>query len=140
MFELHDSQQKELDMYVDRKDLKVEEFNPEELETLFMVQQEKPQLSQQDCTALFCAQKLKGTLLTSDKNLRQFAIGKKVDVHGHLWILDLMVEQQQLKGKEAIDRLKRLQDDINPKLGLSDRLCQPFIDRWINKNQNLQTG
>jgi predicted nucleic acid-binding protein len=131
--ELHDSQQKQLEMYINEKILEVEEFNQVELETLFVLQEEKPQLSQQDCTALFCAQKLKGTLLTSDRTLRQFAFSKKVAVHGHLWLLDLMVEQQQLTGKQANAYLKRLKSDINPKLGLSDRLCQPFTARWLNK-------
>jgi predicted nucleic acid-binding protein len=119
-------------MYINTKILEVEEFNQVELETLFVLQEEKPQLSQQDCTALFCAQKLKGTLLTSDKTLKQFASSKKVAVHGHLWLLDLMVEQQQLTGKQANAYLKRLKSDINPKLGLSDRLCQPFRARWLN--------
>ena len=132
LFELHDNQQKELEMYINRKVLEVEEFNAEELESLFVLQEEKPQLSQQDCTALLCAQKLKATLLTSDKNLRQFAMAKKVTVHGHLWILDLMVEQQQLTGQKAVDIIMRLKDEINPKLGLSDRLCQPFVEKWIN--------
>jgi len=75
---------------------------------------------------------IKGTLLTSDKTLKQFASSKKVAVHGHLWLLDLMVEQQQLTGKQANAYLKRLKSDINPKLGLSDRLCQPFRARWLN--------
>jgi predicted nucleic acid-binding protein len=133
LHELHDSQQKQLEMYINTKILEVEEFNQVELETLFVLQEEKPQLSQQDCTALFCAQKLKGTLLTSDKTLRQFAFSKKVAVHGHLWLLDLMVEQQQLTGKQANAYLKRLKSDINPKLGLSDHLCQPFTARWLNE-------
>ncbi|WP_165933385.1 hypothetical protein [Arundinibacter roseus] len=39
----------------------------------------KPQLSQQDCSAVVCARKVVGRLLTSDNNLRKFAVSKNPD-------------------------------------------------------------
>ena len=138
LYELHEQQQQTIQEFIDKGILMVEELNQEEMESLFNLQKERPQLSEQDCSALFCAQKLKGTLLTADKNLRQFATVKKVPVHGHLWVLEALVHEKQLTGQDAIIALQRLREDINPKLGLTDHLCQPFIEKWevTNKNHN----
>jgi predicted nucleic acid-binding protein len=134
LFELHDDQQEALEEFIDNNLLIIEELNPEDIEMLYSLQEERPQLSEQDCSALFCAQKLEGTLLTSDKNLRQFAATKNVTVHGHLWVLDTMVSEQQLTGQQAVEALERLRQDINPKLGLTNHLCHPFINKWSNEN------
>jgi rRNA-processing protein FCF1 len=130
LFELHEHQLQKLKPFVENNAMKIQDFNFNEVEILHTLQQEKPQLSTQDCSALYCAQKLNATLLTSDRNLRQFAKAKTLPVHGHLWVLDLMVAQQKLDGIKAINLLDKLKDEINPKLGLSDKLCIPFIKRW----------
>lgn len=133
LFELHDHQQQTLQTFIDSGALMVEELDQADIQALCNLQQEKPQLSEQDCSALYCAQKLNATLLTADKNLRQLAITKNIPVHGHLWVLDALVNRQQLSAQEAVAALQLLREDINPKLGLTDHLCQPFINKWKNQ-------
>jgi predicted nucleic acid-binding protein len=133
LYELHDDQQQALEEFINNEVLIIEELDQEDIEMLFTLQEERPQLSEQDCSAICCAQKLNATLLTSDKNLRQFAVAKKVAVHGHLWVLDTLVKEKQITGHEAIGALQRLREEINPKLGLTINLCQPFLDSWLKK-------
>lgn len=47
-------------------------------------------LSLPDCFALACAQRVGHTLTTGDKNLRKAANERGVEVHGVLWLLDML--------------------------------------------------
>lgn len=128
--ELHDEQREQLREYHDTGRLTIVALNEQELVDIFLLQAEKPQLSQQDCSAVVCAQKVKGNLLTSDNYLRKFATSKNLTVCGHLWILDRMLEQNTLTGAVAILKLAELREKINPRLGLPRQECETRIAYW----------
>ncbi len=130
--ELHAEQLVQLQVYLQNGTLKVIDFTDDELITIAMLQIEKPALSEQDCSAIVSAQKVDGALITSDNNLRKFATVKKVEVRGHLWVLDLMVGQKTITGKMALEKLDHLRTNINPRLGLPKHECDSRINTWQN--------
>ena len=62
-------------------------------------------LSNSDKTALFLAEKLNATLLSSDKLLRTTAKNKGIDYHGMLWIIDQLLEQALISKAIAVEKL-----------------------------------
>jgi predicted nucleic acid-binding protein len=130
MAELHDEQREQLRKYQDTGRLTIVSFTEQEVVDILLMQAEKPQLSQQDCSAVVCAQKVNGNLLTSDNTLRKFAMAKKLTVCGHLWILDRMVEQHVLAGTLAIEKLAELREKINTRLSLPKQECEIRIAYW----------
>lgn len=128
--ELHDDQREQLRRYQETGRLTIVSFTEVEVVEILLMQAEKPQLSPQDCSAVVCAQKVKGNLLTSDNNLRKFAASRKLTVCGHLWVLDRMVEQQTLTGPMAIQKLIELREKVNPRLGLPKQECDTRIAKW----------
>ena len=87
------------------------------MQPVMKMQLQKPQLSDKDCSALYCAQKLNATLITSDNTLRKFAKHQNIIVHGHLWVFDALLEHHCITPQIAIDKLIELQM-INSKLSL----------------------
>lgn len=130
--ELHAEQLEQLQEYLQNSTLKVIDFTDDELIAIAMLQTEKPALSEQDCSAIVSAQKVGGALITSDNNLRKFATVKKLEVRGHLWVLDLMVAQATITGKTALKKLDHLRTNINPRLGLPKHECDSRINTWQN--------
>lgn len=130
--ELHAEQLVQLEVYLQNETLRVVNFTDEELITIALLQLERPALSEQDCSAIVSAQKVDGSLITSDKNLRKFATLKKLEVRGHLWVLDLMVEQKTITGEMAVEKLSYLRTNINPRLGLPKHECDIRIKTWKN--------
>ena len=63
--ELYDEQKEELQSYIDSGTLHVNELEAEEMMEVFDLQAQRPVLSPQDCSALFCAEKLGGALISS---------------------------------------------------------------------------
>lgn len=128
--ELHQGQAEQLQQFIDNGTLKVITFTDDELIEIAMLQAQKTQLSEQDCSAIVCAQKLSGDLLTSDNTLRKFAITKKLVVRGHLWIFDQLVNSKTISGATAIQKLSELSEVINPRLGLPKQECETRIKSW----------
>ena len=128
--ELHDWQVEELQVYVDNGVLTVIQLTDSELIDITLLQAEKRQLSEQDCSAIVCARKVTGDLLTSDNNLRKFARKKLFSVYGHLWIFDKMVEANTITPQNAIDKLTELREVINPRLNLPKIECENRLELW----------
>lgn len=128
--ELHDWQVQELQAYVDNGSLHVVQLSDSELTEVSLLQYEKRQLSEQDCSAIVCARKVSGALLTSDNNLRKFAAKKSLTVYGHLWIFDKMVETSVINPLDAIEKLTELREVINPRLNLPKAECENRIELW----------
>jgi cardiolipin synthase len=128
--ELFEDQQEAFSAYQDKGVFFIAELDATELGTIIELQLEKPQLSEQDCSALFYTIKKAGVLLSSDKNLREFAENKSVEVHGHLWIFDAMVAQNCISPSRAADKLEELINTINPKLRLPDHECKRRLGLW----------
>jgi hypothetical protein len=129
--ELHHEQQQELQLYIEEGKLRVMSFDMDELMLIGELQSEKPQLSEQDCSAIICALKVNGELLTSDNTLRKFAASRKMLVRGHLWVFDQLVEHKIISGKLAIEKLRELMDEINPRLGLPANECENRRLSWL---------
>lgn len=128
--ELYQEQLEEFRPYIETERLQVLEFEGEELIQIVELQQQKPQLSEQDCSAIVCAGKVNGELLTSDNTLRRFAVSRKMIVRGHLWLLDQLVEHGIITGNQAIEKLKMLIEEVNPRLGLPVRECEERFMVW----------
>lgn len=91
--ELYDEQVEVLKPYIQAGRLIIDELSAEDMLEIIKTLEEKPQLSDKDCSALVFAKKLKASLLTSDNTLRKFAKQKHIEVHGHLWVFDALIEQ-----------------------------------------------
>lgn len=128
--ELHDWQVEELQVYIDNGTLTVIQLTDSELMDITLLQAEKRQLSEQDCSAIVCARKVTGDLLTSDNNLRKFATKKSFTVYGHLWVFDKMVEASTITPQNAIDKLTELREVINPRLNLPKIECENRLELW----------
>jgi hypothetical protein len=133
IFDELDAQQQELLLpYIADGKLTIEGFTGDEVLAMVTLQTEKPQLSIEDCSAVYCAQKLTADLISSDKNLRSFARSKAIPIRGHLWVLDSLFEHQLLTGVQTIELLLTLQTTINPKLGLPVAACEELKEKWQN--------
>ena len=128
--ELHDWQVEELQVYIDNGMLTVSQLTDSELMDITLLQAEKRQLSEQDCSAIVCARKVTGDILTSDNHLRKFATKKLFTVYGHLWVFDKMVEANTITPQNAIDKLTELREVINPRLNLPKIECENRLEQW----------
>lgn len=128
--ELFDEQQAALEPYIGNAILVIHEMDAEDLIAINGIEQGKPKLSQQDCSAFYQAQKNEGTLLTSDNTLRKFAKENDLEVHGHLWVFDRMVEAGTITREGATDKLKHLCEVVNPKLNLPKKECEKRYEQW----------
>ena len=120
--------EQELAPFVKTGQLRVEVLNDVELMALldFKVKQ-PPALSLQDCSVFRLAIQKQAILLTGDNRLRTHAEKSKVEVHGALWLFDLMVEKGILDLGQAIDRLKHLMQ-TNPRLPAD--ACDERLKKW----------
>jgi len=127
--ELYDEQKLQLQPYIENGKLIIQELDAEDMVSIMTIQAQKPQLSDKDCSALHCAQKLDGLLITSDNTLRKFAKIKKVEVHGHLWVFDALLEHNCITPQTAISKLNEL-NTINAKLNLPKKECEARVEKW----------
>ncbi len=128
--ELFEDQYEALSPYIDRGKLIVEDMSGEDIIEIMTIQSKKNSLSEQDCSAFYQAQQKEATLITSDNALRKFAQENKVEVHGHLWVFDHMIEARTITGSRACEKLVELCDVINPKLGLPKTECEKRLKLW----------
>lgn len=131
--ELLDEQQEQLEEYIREGVLIAEEMSITDLEAIKIIEHTRPKLSQQDCSAYHQAASKQGTLVTSDNVLRKFAIATNIDVHGHLWVFDQMVEQQTLTPITASQKLTELCGTINTQLKLPKTECDNRHQVWDNQ-------
>ena len=130
--ELFDDQYSALEPYIVTGYLIVDEITTDDLSMIIQIQNTKPALSEQDCSALYQAQKSDAILITSDNTLRRYATSNNVEVHGHLWIFDHLVRENIFCGSKAVEKLTELRTTVNPKLGLPEIECQKRISYWLH--------
>ena len=128
--ELHTDQLACLEPFISNGTFKIMSLTSEDLLAINNLQAEKAQLSPQDCSAIVCSKNLKGTLITSDNNLRKFATSKNLIVRGHLWVFDEMVAHDLLSPEEAIQKLTELNTRVNVRLNLPKAECENRIKKW----------
>lgn len=130
MDELYNYQQAELESYIMSTRLVIIDLSEDDMNEINDINLLKPRLSPQDCSAFFHAAKVAGILITGDNTLKNYARNNNVEVYGHLWVFDRLVESSVLSGKEASIMLKKLTEFINPRLGLPDSECQKRYEAW----------
>ncbi len=137
--ELYDEQKEQLQLYIENGKLVIQELDMDDMISIMTIQAQKPQLSDKDCSALHYAQKLKASLVTSDNALRKFAKTQKVEVHGHLWVFDALLEHNCINTETAITKLTEL-NTINAKLNLPKKECEVRIEKWLNQAHQNQAN
>jgi predicted nucleic acid-binding protein len=128
--ELFEEQKEELNPYILSGKMTVNELNGDDFISIYEIRQQKPKLSEQDCSAFHQAEKENATLITSDNTLRKFAKEKSIEVHGHLWVFDMMVSQNTITPILASQKLLQLCEEVNPKLGLPKTECEKRFGLW----------
>lgn len=122
----HNDQQQVFEELVKAGRLIIIKTTAEEINTIQTDPSVSALLSFPDKTLLWHTLRSKGTLLSGDKKLRQHAESLRMEVHGVLWVIEMLVEQQQLGMSVARERLQQLKA-INP------RLSKQLIDSRIEK-------
>lgn len=108
----------------------IHEPSEEEREEIYEAMEKVGRLSDKDLSAFIHARDLNAALLTSDDPLRRFGKENGVEVHGHLWALDHLVDKGQLDGRTAAQKLDELNQQVNQKLGLPKEECEKRKKRW----------
>jgi predicted nucleic acid-binding protein len=83
----------------------VESFDETAITRLFTLKVEHNNSSLADVSCYLLAQETGRPLLTGDGKLRRQAQRDGLQVHGALWLLDLMIEHQVIQPKHAADAL-----------------------------------
>lgn len=92
-------------------------------------------LSLADCSVLFCARRHSAILLTGDRRLRNTALDSKLDVHGILWVIELLVDRKIITPYIAAQRLEVL-IDANVRLPVEE--CRKYIEYWKQGNNDIK--
>ncbi len=101
-----------------------------QLANIYSLKSENPRLSIADCSVIFHALDRSGIVLSGDGRLRKEAEAKKLEVHGTLWVLALMVDQGHLDPATAIAKLKFL---MNTNQRLPQKDCARLIESWTDR-------
>lgn len=109
------------------KKLIVNDFDTSALLKIIERSQKFPKLSIEDCSVLHLAEAKGAILLTGDGALRRTASKSDIEVHGILWILDMMVSQNILTKTVAFQKLQILME-MNPRL--PQKACEDRLKDW----------
>lgn len=107
--------------------LQAEELSGTYVQEVVALRARYRQVSAQDLFALVLARKLRATLLTGDRHLRQVAAQEGVALHGTLWVLDEMVRLKVIAPAQAAQALRRMLDR-GSRLPVAD--CRRRLQRW----------
>ena len=129
--ELADEQKERLFHYIEKERLIVDTLTEGDLIEIFLIRASKPNLSEQDCSAFCKARNDHAAILTSDNFLRKFAKSYNIEVYGHLWIFDSLVDREIMTGISAAEKLNQLCRVVNPKLGLPFAECRTILFRKV---------
>ena len=80
-----------------------------------------------DCSVLHLAMKLNAVLISGDKPLRNAGFARNVEVHGTLWIMDLLVEGGLITGEVACAKLEHL---LSLERYLPKAECHVRLKKW----------
>lgn len=105
--ELYSSQYQILEGYKASNKLEVHNLTGEE-QLLLMADEYPNSLTPEDRSVIFVAEKLKATVLSSDKEVRKYAKKLSIDYHGMLWIFDELVERETITKGEAISKITQM--------------------------------
>lgn len=124
-----------VELYKSRKLLYVDQFTSRETLEIIQLKNKISQfsnLSIQDCSVWYSANKLGGILLTGDGKLRKNAKKYGVDVRGILYVLDKLVESEIIDAEVASVKLEKLYMSNN-RLPLDE--MQKRLNLWGDTNK-----
>ena len=119
-----------LEKQVNKKKLIVKKLNEVELEALKAKEITSTKLTKPDVSVYAYAKELNATILTSDNRLRKEAKAKGFEVHGILWVFEMMIQESLIKPQMACEKLTALML-INTWLPMSE--CKKRIEKWLGK-------
>ena len=113
--ELYEEQKEKLQFLIEAKQLEVFKSDEVDVQEIFKLKQQTTTLSIQDCSVWHYASKLKGILLTGDRQLRSHSNRSGVEVRGILFLFDQMLLNKLITYALAIEKLSHL-SKINKRL------------------------
>ena len=125
--ELIEEQAKVINSKIKEKKVMLNEANEEEYAEILEQMKERETLSIVDHSVYYYAKKLKATILTGDKTLRNYAEDKNMEARGILWVFDEIISKRQLNKTEMVKKLKSLME-TNKRLPKEE--CKSRLDRW----------
>lgn len=114
-----------IELYVRSGRLIIDSFD--DLSSILEMYESTPNLSIQDCSILHLSECINAMLLTGDGSLREFSRARSIEVHGTLWILDLLVEKNLLEPLLASEKLVHL---LEMDRRLPQAECEIRIKKW----------
>lgn len=120
------NQLKEFETYKRSKQLNVMTLTEDEQEAVHQFTTKRSLKSIPDKTMLWKSIQLQCALLTCDNKLKKEAIDHGIEVHGSIWVIEKMVEENILVSSKAIELLERLKT-------VNDRLPIEEIDKIIKR-------
>ena len=96
----------------------------------FTLGEKYPAPQRPDMFALAIAVIEEAILVTGDRDLCEAAEAEDVEVHGTLWLLDAMVENEILAGDQAAAALQQMLDNDRR---LPEKECRNRMRRWSQK-------
>lgn len=91
--------------------LRVQSLSGEQVLELIELNRSYPAPSPTDMSTLVLARSLGGTLVTGDAALRSAAKAEDIEVHGTLWIADMLVENSIIMPHQAARALQLMMQD-----------------------------
>jgi predicted nucleic acid-binding protein len=123
---LESEQQKQIETFIRAKSIQVIKFTPEELVEIKNFKTHRFFKGITDKSVLWKSYQLKCILLTGDKKIRNEAQDLNLEVHGSIWVINEMVDNQIVTKSEGAKLLERL------KL-INSSLPHDEIDKLINE-------
>ncbi|MCL6455367.1 MAG: hypothetical protein I4O36_00995 [Ralstonia pickettii] len=96
--------------------LRVESVDGRGMAQAVAYQSNRPKLTLHDCLAITLAVTNRWPLLTGDKRMRALAEDEQVEVHGVLWLIDLLAEHGVVADEELVSALAGMLADARTHL------------------------
>lgn len=110
--------------------LQVMSLLPEQVVEIVELRREAKRTSVQDLSTFVLARDMGICLLTGDGALRALARRRAVEVHGTLWLLDMIVEQGVVESACAASALEAMMENGRR---LPEAECRERLSRWGQK-------
>lgn len=121
----YEEQINEFAVFVEIQKLQIIKISSEEEDEINSMKLKRPNKSFPDKTVLWKAKQNNSILLTCDKALREEANHLKIEVHGSIWVINQLIDNEMIsisKGICLLEKLKRV----------NSRLPYAKIDKLIN--------
>ena len=119
-----DNQRSKVENIVDSSGLLVDDnFDIDEINNIY---NSNPSLSFTDATVIELSLRIGGILLTSDGAMRKYAESNQREVHGVLWVIELLCNVGLIDSNQAISKIETLMN-INQRI--PRLLCKELISK-----------